>query len=362
MAKGIQTDAKGHQFYAAKDGKKFYLGLKRTAKSRAFLKTAPRAHVAVSTIPSSFDLTPKVSPPEDQGQCGSCWDFGITKALRSALMLVGKDPGVLAFNFLLNNCGKGPSQGGCGGGDFDAGQSFLNAGGPWLESQDPYTQQEGRCKSGLSVAGTALTYVAVGSGSGAPSFQDLAAAVSQNHMLVIDVAVAGSWGSYSGGIYNGNGSGINHIINMVGYDCETSKDASGNCVFNAQGQPVNGDGFLKVMNNWGSSWGENGYMRTRWGKNQIAETAMYFEVQHAAPVNGGWSDWSVCANGMQSRTCTNPAPSNGGVDCAGSASQSCVIPPPPPVPGAGIDWALVLYFVVGVVGLAGGFVLGRVTK
>lgn len=47
------------------------------------------------------------------------------------------------------------------------------------------------------------------------------------------------------------------------------------------------------------------------------------------PINGGWSAWSSCSvtacgsTGTQSRTCTNPAPANGGTDCTGLASQSC---------------------------------------
>lgn len=262
-------------------------GLKRTAESKAFLhaKKATRRAALQGVAPKSYDLSAKVSPPEDQGQCGSCWDFGITKALRSALMLVNRDPGRLAFNYLLNNCGPGPSQSGCNGGDFDAGQSMLNGAGPWLESQDPYTEESGRCMKGLSVAGTALTYEVVGSG-GVPSFKDLALAVSQNHMLVDDVAVCGQWENYSGGIFSANECGadsINHIINLVGYDCETSVDASGNCLFNAQGEPVNGDGFLKAMNNWGTSWGEGGYMRTRAHVDAIADTAMYFTEAVPSP-------------------------------------------------------------------------------
>lgn len=263
------------------------LGLKRTETSKQFIKAAPRRVVREDApLPKVFDLTAKVSPPENQGSCGSCWDFSLTKALRSSLMIEGKDPGTLEWNYLLNNCGAGPRMYGCGGGDFDAGKSFLNGAGPGLDSQNPYGEQDGGSCKRLAVAGTALEFIAVGSGN-TPTFKELATAIAQSHMLSIDVAVCGAWGSYSGGIFNRDECGegtINHMINMVGYDCETSVDATGNCTFNASGQPSKGDGFLKVMNNWGTSWGENGYMRTRFGMDAVATTAMYFEVVKAPPV------------------------------------------------------------------------------
>jgi len=49
--------------------------------------------------------------------------------------------------------------------------------------------------------------------------------------------------------------------------------------------------------------------------------------QIQTPVNGGWSAWSACSaacgGGTQTRTCTNPAPSNGGTNCSGVSYQSC---------------------------------------
>ncbi|XP_052814162.1 ectin-like [Mya arenaria] len=50
-------------------------------------------------------------------------------------------------------------------------------------------------------------------------------------------------------------------------------------------------------------------------------------------VDGNWADWSswtqcdvTCEHGTQlrTRTCTNPAPKNGGADCVGSANQTIV--------------------------------------
>lgn len=257
-------------------------GLKRTTRSKEFLlKKKERLHAVPipDTLPVSVNLAPKVSPPEDQGNCGACWDFALTKALRSAKMLAGTDAGRLAFNYLLNNCGPGPKMYGCDGGDFDAGESMLLGSGPWLEVLDPYRAVEGDCKN-LPVSGTAVDFKLVGDGRTKPTFQQLAYAVSQNHMLAIDVAADGRWSSYSGGIYNSNSSSsINHMINLVGYDCQTSVSLDGRyCRFGTDGNTVNHDGYLIVMNNWGNEWGEQGYMRTRYGMNAVAETAMYFDV------------------------------------------------------------------------------------
>jgi hypothetical protein len=51
-----------------------------------------------------------------------------------------------------------------------------------------------------------------------------------------------------------------------------------------------------------------------------------------SPVNGGWSDYGACScpAGTKTRTCNSPAPSCDGNACAGSRTASCACPTPPP--------------------------------
>ena len=59
--------------------------------------------------------------------------------------------------------------------------------------------------------------------------------------------------------------------------------------------------------------------------DSLPHSRVYFLM--LAPVDGGWSDFSVCtrtcAGGIQIRTCSNPAPANGGADCTGQSLQIC---------------------------------------
>ncbi|XP_078680902.1 cartilage intermediate layer protein 2-like [Branchiostoma floridae x Branchiostoma belcheri] len=80
-----------------------------------------------------------------------------------------------------------------------------------------------------------------------------------------------------------------------------------------------------------------------------AEETQVCDTGVPCPVDGGWSDWSLwsdcsvtCESGTQTRdrTCTNPAPANGGADCDGPAqeTQVCDTGVPCPVDGMWSTW------------------------
>jgi C1A family cysteine protease len=273
-------------------------GLKKNEQSKQLMRSFPREQHTdkEAPIPGKVDLSKIVSPPEDQGKCGACWDFSLTKTLRSEFMLNGHDPGQLEFNYLLNNCGPGPLMNGCEGGGFEAAISFQRGHGPGLNAKDLYVAAEGTCKN-LAVQATAGTWTLLGHKGSSPTFKDIAYAIGvQKHVLSIDVAAgSGNWESYSGGIYDdcvGSASDVDHMINAVGFNCESSVDALGNCQFDGAGRPLKGDGYLLIMNNWGNEWGTNdteaghaGYMKTRmYDKkgnhcNAVATDALFFDIK-----------------------------------------------------------------------------------
>lgn len=242
-------------------------GFVQTQRSRDFLARAPRVSFARDTtpIPGSYSIRGQAGPVENQGQCGSCWDFSLTGVLRGTGIMAGKDPGRLSYNYLLN-CDT--TMDGCNGGDFSAADLFVNPkGAPAYGSDGQYTQTQGKCQNEAVIAST-TSYTMLGTGGTDPSFHDVAYVVGVLHQPVsIDVAADANWENYTSGIYSAcsdeNVADINHMVSLEGYDCETSRDAQGNCVFDANGNLPAGVGKWIIRNSWGTDWGDQGYITTK---------------------------------------------------------------------------------------------------
>mmetsp|Transcript_51217 Transcript_51217/g.116425 ORF Transcript_51217/g.116425 Transcript_51217/m.116425 type:complete len:342 (+) Transcript_51217:307-1332(+) len=197
------------------------------------------------------------TPIKDQGVCGSCWAFSVTEQIESDWMRSGGEMLILSAqqvcsctSYLLK-----PIVGGCRGGKPEKGFEYAEKPGLELDADYPYTSgrfgKTGDCSAdkGKAVVKTSgFTNVAAGQ-KGAEEL--MAAYVGGTGPLSI-VVDASEWSTYTGGVVSSCGEDVDHAVQVVGVDTV--------------------QGFWKVRNTWGTSWGESGFIRLAFGNNTCAIT------------------------------------------------------------------------------------------
>lgn len=169
-----------------------------------------------------------VSPVKDQGRCGSCWAFSAVGTLESFALMKGQKVNLAEQQ--LVDCSRSYGNYGCNGGFNYQGLAYVKDKGIDSTSNYPYTAKTGKC----SHDGGSFKISSVSSAKGCPGIQT---AVSSRP---IGVSVdANNWSRYAGGIFNNCKSSLDHDVLLVGYT----------------------DSYWKIKNSWGTSWGENGFIR-----------------------------------------------------------------------------------------------------
>ena len=148
---------------------------------------------------------------------------------------------------------------GCDGGTVETAMHYGHA-GLELEEDYPYTSSSGVSGSCEYNESKALVET-VPYYTGCRLISDSAANESDMATFVlsygpVSVGVdASTWSSYKGGILSTCGKNINHYAQVVGVDLDA--------------------GYWKVRNSWGTSWGEDGFIRLAYGNNtcEIASNA-----------------------------------------------------------------------------------------
>jgi cysteine peptidase B len=200
-----------------------------------------------------------VGPIKDQGQCGSCWAFSAIGNLEGLYAIKSGKQESFSEQLLVDCDDNGDE--GCNGGLMDQAFEWLSKPGHGVElSKDyPYVGEDQTCE---------LKKTKIFSGVKVQKFVD----INQNEEEIrkalyehgpLSIAVdASDFQSYYDGILEDCDFGqLNHGVTLVGY-----------------GQEKNVKYWI-IRNSWGSSWGEDGYIRLARGKglcgmNQAVSTAV----------------------------------------------------------------------------------------
>ncbi|XP_050513033.1 procathepsin L-like [Diabrotica virgifera virgifera] len=196
-------------------------------------------HVADPNVPAVDWRESAVLGVKDQGQCGSCWAFSTTGAIEGQLA-IHKNERVPLSEQELVDCDKVNL--GCDGGLMTDAFFYVEHHGLSSEEQYPYTGVDGHCNH--------VKDKQVSSISGYVELDETESALADALATVGPVSIAvdaDTWQFYSGGVFNNKncGNALNHGVLAVGY----TKDA------------------FVVKNSWGTSWGEQGYIRVARGSN-----------------------------------------------------------------------------------------------
>ena len=197
---------------------------------------------SASGAPASIDWRTKgaVTTVKDQGQCGSCWTFSSTGAMEGAWAIAKGQLIDLAEQELVDCAGLKYGSMGCNGGQMEGAFKFIIENGQCAASSYPYTAKDGTCHSCSAVAHATSCYDVK------PNDQlSLKAAVAKQPVAVAIEADTKYFQSYSGGVLTSSscGTSLDHGVLAVGYGEE------------------NGQKYWLVKNSWGTSWGEQGYVK-----------------------------------------------------------------------------------------------------
>jgi C1A family cysteine protease len=214
----------------------------------------------VTAVPSSFNWCDSngCTPVKNQGSCGSCWAFATAGPLESLIKINDGVTVDLSEQYLVSCNTDGW---GCDGGfwahDYHE-WKYANGeteAGAVLESSFPYEARDQTCNPPHPKAYRIDSWQYVCQDC-TPTTAQLKQAIYEHGPLSVTVCVNDAFQSYNSGVFSGPScSDLNHGVVLVGWNDD--------------------DGCWIMRNSWSSAWGEDGYMRIKYGVSGIGTNAAY---------------------------------------------------------------------------------------
>ncbi|KQK08708.1 zingipain-2 [Brachypodium distachyon] len=204
-------------------------------------------------IPKSFDWRTKgaVTEVKSQGGCGCCWAFAAVAATEG-LVKIAKGTLISMSEQQVLDCTTGNNT--CKGGYMNDALSYVFAsGGLQTEEDYEYNAEKGACRRDV----TPNPATSVGHAEYMPLDGNeflLQKLVARQPVVVAVEAYGTDFKNYGGGVFTGSpscGQNLDHFFTVVGYG------------FADGGKQM----YWLVKNQWGTSWGESGYMRIARGSS-----------------------------------------------------------------------------------------------
>ncbi len=284
----------------------------------AIMETAPLKTFPKQALPSSWDWrnvggSSYIGSVRNQGSCGSCYAFGAAAAAEGTFNYAMNRTGSQCVDFseayiawCLGAYGDYSSHfGGCDGADYDYAElEALTVEGVCGENQMPYnngTDPKSCTYSGTTTVFEAWARVPYG------DIDAIKTAIMTYGVVDAAVYVNTAFENYDSGVHDDNNNNCsqgwyttsNHAISLVGWD---------------DNPPEGGGGVWILRNSWGTSWGENGYMRIRYDAAVVHCAVCYLvygEAAETAPAFTSGTSFGATTGVARTHTVTasgNPTP------------------------------------------------------
>jgi len=217
-----------------------------------------------------------VTPIKNQGQCGSCVSFCSCSVIESAVRIKLQNPNYsidLSEGF-LQFCGGGS----CGGWGLTSGLDFAKSTGVTDEACMPYTAGGGadmncaasRCSDWQSRLTKISSYANLATMDARKS------AIATSGPVLAGLEVWSDFFAYNGGVYVKSSAATRlsppgyHCICVVGYD--------------------DGQQCWILKNSWGTSWGESGFMRMKYGQADLLIDTSWTFSSVVVQIQAAWQN------------------------------------------------------------------------
>ncbi len=205
------------------------------------------------------------TPIKDQGQCGCCWAFSTAEQIESDSMRL------LNKNWILSPeqfCQCVVACSGCNGGNTNTAMSYAKTHYVEQNSDYPYTSYfgvTGSCSYSSTKGVVYLTGYTQITGTSTSGIESSMTTYILNNGPISILVDASAWSAYKSGIMSAAtcGTTIDHAVQAVGVNTTASTP------------------YWKIRNQWGTSWGESGYIQVQYGANACNLT---YQPLYTAPV------------------------------------------------------------------------------